>query len=94
MISLQAKRDLRLVYFDGLSAAKMKDGPLDSQDVIAWGRPRPDKYLSEWERIETLCDWGKPLGLDGFVRLEYHLCVHKIADSPVSLGYSPIVVRS
>ena len=72
----------------------MKDGPLDSQDVIAWGRPRPDKYLSEWERIETLCDWGKPLGLYGFVRLEYHLCVHKIADSPISLGYSPIVVRS
>ncbi|KAI9435517.1 hypothetical protein H4582DRAFT_2059433 [Lactarius indigo] len=29
MISLQAKRDLRLVYFDGSSAAKMKDGPMD-----------------------------------------------------------------
>ncbi|KAF8259925.1 hypothetical protein EI94DRAFT_1750092 [Lactarius quietus] len=72
VFSLQAKRDLRLVYFDGLSAAKMKDGPLDSQDVIAWGRPRPDKYYSEWERIETLCDWGRPLGLDGFIRLEFH----------------------
>ncbi|KAH9028929.1 hypothetical protein EDB84DRAFT_1439471 [Lactarius hengduanensis] len=34
MISLQAKRDLRLVYFDGLSVAKTKDGPLDSQDVL------------------------------------------------------------
>ncbi|KAH9003836.1 hypothetical protein EDB86DRAFT_2282200 [Lactarius hatsudake] len=72
MISLQAKRDLRLVYFDGLSAGKMKDGPLDSQDVLLWGRPRPDKIFSEIERIEALCDWGRPLGLDGFVRMELH----------------------
>ncbi|KAH9028927.1 hypothetical protein EDB84DRAFT_255857 [Lactarius hengduanensis] len=72
MISLQAKRDLRLVYFDGLSTAKMKDGPLDSQDVLLWGRPRPDKYFSETERIEALCDWGRPLGLDGFVRMAFH----------------------
>ncbi|KAI0298991.1 hypothetical protein B0F90DRAFT_1631770 [Multifurca ochricompacta] len=72
VISLQAKRDLRLVYFDGSSAAKMQDGPMDSQDVIAWGKPRPDKFLSERERIEILCNWGKPLGLDGFVRMEFH----------------------
>ncbi|KAH9029276.1 hypothetical protein EDB85DRAFT_1892134 [Lactarius pseudohatsudake] len=72
MISLQAKRDLRLVYFDGLSVAKMTDGPLDSQDVLLWGRPRPDKTFSEIERIEALCDWGRPLGLDGFVRMAFH----------------------
>ncbi|KAF8259926.1 hypothetical protein EI94DRAFT_1750096 [Lactarius quietus] len=71
VISLQVKRDLRLVYFDGLSGGTIKNGPLDSQDVIAWGRPQPDKYLSEWERIETLCEWGRPLGLDGFIRMEY-----------------------
>ncbi|KAI9459914.1 hypothetical protein BJY52DRAFT_1186220 [Lactarius psammicola] len=89
MISMQAKRDIRLVYFDGLSAAKMKDGTLDSQDVILWGRPRPDKYYSEMERIESLCDWGKPLGLDGFVRMEFNLCVHAITESPISPGSSP-----
>ncbi|KAH9177286.1 hypothetical protein EDB89DRAFT_1533163 [Lactarius sanguifluus] len=72
VISLQAKRDLRLVYFDGSSAAKMKDGPMDSQDVILWGRPQPDKYFSERERIKALCDWGRPFGLDGFVRMEFH----------------------
>ncbi|KAI9454662.1 hypothetical protein BJY52DRAFT_713339 [Lactarius psammicola] len=72
VISLQAKRDLRLVYFDGSSAVKMKDGPMDSQDVVLWGRPQPDKYLSDRERIRALCDWGKPFGLDGFVRMEYH----------------------
>ncbi|KAH9056821.1 hypothetical protein EDB87DRAFT_1686835 [Lactarius vividus] len=72
VVSLQAKRDLRLVYFDGLSAAKMKDGTQDSQDVLLWGQPRPDKYFSEFERIEGLCDWGRPLGLDGFVRMEFN----------------------
>ncbi|KAH9177289.1 hypothetical protein EDB89DRAFT_1533111 [Lactarius sanguifluus] len=72
VISLQAKRDLRLVYFDGSSAAKMNDGPMDSQDVILWGRPQPDKHFSERERIKALCDWGRPFGLDGFVRMEFH----------------------
>jgi hypothetical protein len=85
MISLQAKRDLRLVYFDGLSAGKMKDGRMDSQDVIAWGRPRPDKHSSESERIETLCEWGKPLGLDGFIRVGFTLCVNLIAECPIYL---------
>ena len=84
MITLQAKRNIRLVYFDGLSAAKMKDGTLDSQDVLLWGRPEPEKYRSERERIESLCDWGRPLGLDGFVRMEFHLCVHAISRFPVS----------
>jgi hypothetical protein len=48
---------------------------MDSQDVVTWGEPRPDKYFSERERINALCDWGKPFGLDGFVRMEFHLCV-------------------
>jgi hypothetical protein len=80
MVTLQAKRDLRLLYFDGSSAAKMEDGTLDSQDVVAWGKPRPDKYISDRERLKVLCDWGMPLGLDGFVRMEFHLCVSTIAD--------------
>ena len=73
VISMQAKRDLRLVYFDGLSAGKYMNGTLDSQDIILWGRPRPDKYHSERERIQALCDWGRPLGLDGFIRMEFNL---------------------
>jgi hypothetical protein len=75
VITLQAKRDLRLLYFDGSSAAKMNDGAMDSQDTVAWGEPQPDKYASEGERIEALCAWGKSFGLDGFVRMEFHLYV-------------------
>ena len=29
----------------------------------------------EISRIEKLCEWGKPLGVDGFVRMEFHLYV-------------------
>jgi hypothetical protein len=80
LVTLQAKRDLRLLYFDGSSAAKMKDGTLDSQDVVTWGKPRPDKYMWEQERFKVLCNWGMPFGLDGFVRMEFHLCVSTITD--------------
>ena len=82
MVTLQATRDLRLVYFDGSSAMKLNDGPLDSQDVIVWGRPRQDKTCSEIERIKALCEWGSPFGLDGFVRGQFHLCVHDSAQYP------------
>ena len=73
VISMHPKRDLRLLYFDGSSASKMDDGPMESQDIVAWGKPWPDKFLAERERINALCEWGKPYGLDGFVRMEYHL---------------------
>ena len=82
VVTLQAKRDLRLVYFDGSSAMKLNDGPLDSQDVILWGRPRPDKTCSEFERIKALCDWGRLFGLDGFVRGQFLLYVHASAQYP------------
>ena len=85
VISVQAKRDLRLLYFDGSSAAKMDDGPMDSQDIVAWGKPRPDKFFAERERIEALCEWGKPYGLDGFVRMEFHLCAFPMVECIVLL---------
>ena len=59
---------------------------MDSQDIIAWGRLRPDKHYSEWERIEALCKWGRPLGLDGFVRLEFSLCVNPTRNVPFLWG--------
>ncbi|KAI0060140.1 hypothetical protein BV25DRAFT_1918007 [Artomyces pyxidatus] len=72
VISLVATRDLRLAYFDGSSAAKMTDGPLDSQDLVIWDKAMPDRMYDERTRISDLCAWGKPLGLDGFVRMEFH----------------------
>ena len=85
VISVQAKQDLRLLYFDGSSAAKMDDGPMESQDIVAWGKPRPDKFSAERERIDTLCEWGNSYGLDGFIRMEFHLCAFQMVECIVLL---------
>ena len=67
---------MRLLYFDGSSAAKMNDGSLDSQDVVMYQAVRSNNSRgAELERIRNLCAWGEPFGLDGFVRMEFHLCV-------------------
>ena len=63
-------RPLQMLYFDGSSAAKARDGSLDSQDVLLYGEVRGG---GEIERITRLCEWGRPLGIDGFVRMEAHL---------------------
>lgn len=68
-----ATRDLRLLYFDGSSAAKMPNGTMDSQDLVIWGNIDEYRSYKERERIDTLCEWGKKYGLDGFVRMEMHL---------------------
>ncbi|KAL0945489.1 hypothetical protein HGRIS_000975 [Hohenbuehelia grisea] len=69
-LTLVATRPLKILYFDGSAAAKMADGPLDSQDIVLFGEVRKDGGTSEWNRIAGLCAWGKQFGLDGFVRME------------------------
>jgi len=66
-LTMVTTRPLNLLYFDGSSAAKM-EGPLDSQDLLAWREIRPDKILEETERLEKLCEWASRYELDGFIR--------------------------
>jgi hypothetical protein len=56
------------LYFDGTSAAKVPEGTMDLQDIIAWGRPQPDLFEDETNRIRALCRWGNEFGIDGFAR--------------------------
>ena len=67
-LTLATTRNLKLLYFDGTSAAKLEGGPLDTQDIIIWGNSDRRRVWNETERIQTLCEWGKSLGLDGFIR--------------------------
>jgi hypothetical protein len=68
-MSFVTTRRLRLVYFDGSSAAKLwNSGVMDTQDLLFWGNFDSERLGREKERIETACKWGKPFGLDGFVR--------------------------
>ena len=67
-LTLATTRPLKVIYFDGNSAANLQYGSMDTQDLIAWGGT--DRYAinDENQRIRDLCKWGKNFGLDGFVR--------------------------
>ncbi|KAF7312222.1 hypothetical protein MIND_00235200 [Mycena indigotica] len=69
-LTLATTRPLKILYFDGSSAAKMRDGPMDSQDIVAWGKVIPERYFDERQRIIDICHWGKQFGVDGYVRME------------------------
>ncbi|TFK69286.1 hypothetical protein BDN72DRAFT_840485 [Pluteus cervinus] len=69
-MSFVATRPLKILYFDGSSAAKMQGGSMDTQDYVAWNASRPDWIWNEEGRIADLCDWGKSYRLDGFYRME------------------------
>jgi hypothetical protein len=68
MLSFATTRELRILFFDGSGAAKLPTGSLDTQDILFWGAVREDLVFEEVKRIEDACKWGKPLGVDGFVR--------------------------
>ncbi|KAG1750191.1 hypothetical protein EDB19DRAFT_1629309 [Suillus lakei] len=69
-LTLAATRPLKVLYFDGSSAAKVSEGTMDTQDIIAWGEVQPDRARDERSRIKDLCTWGKEFGIDGFARME------------------------
>ncbi|KDN36720.1 hypothetical protein RSAG8_10649, partial [Rhizoctonia solani AG-8 WAC10335] len=63
-------RPLRVLYFDGSSAAKLTSGVADTQDFLAWGHIGNQTFPDEQALIHDLCKWGEPLGIDGYVRME------------------------
>ncbi|KAF8833174.1 hypothetical protein BDN67DRAFT_986195 [Paxillus ammoniavirescens] len=69
-LTLATTRPLKVVYFDGSSAAKFQYGSMDTQDLIAWGTSRPRWIFEEAQRIQDLCKWGQNYAVDGFVRME------------------------
>jgi hypothetical protein len=73
VFSFMVNRPLKLVYIDGAGAAKMYGGPMDSQDIIGWRGVYPNKTWEEHKRIRAMCEWAKTVGVDGFVRQEFHL---------------------
>ncbi|KAJ7451347.1 hypothetical protein FB451DRAFT_1342758 [Mycena latifolia] len=72
-LTFVATRPLKVLYFDGSSGANMKEGTLDSQDLVVWGKVDPARWRDEPGRIRDLCAWGKEFGVDGYVR-EIMLC--------------------
>ncbi|KAJ7850304.1 hypothetical protein B0H14DRAFT_3452039 [Mycena olivaceomarginata] len=69
-LTLVTTRLLKVLYFDGNSAAQMGDGPLDAQDLLIFGKVDPTRAHDVRARINGLCAWGKEFGIDGYVRMQ------------------------
>lgn len=77
LFTFSTTRQLKLLYFDGCSANKL-GGVSDAQDILVWGDVDHDRGSWDWQmeldRITDMCAWGKPYGVDGYVRMEFDLC--------------------
>ncbi|KAF8128715.1 hypothetical protein EV363DRAFT_1340403 [Boletus edulis] len=70
LFTIATTRPLKVVYFDGSSAAKLQDGALDTQDMLLWGEPRGGTAKEDMQRIEDICKWGGKYKVDAFVRMQ------------------------
>lgn len=59
----------KLIYLDGASAAKTNTGEMDQQLILS-KQEDADERVNEYEASAKICEWGKPFGLDGIIRLE------------------------
>ncbi|KAF7291475.1 J domain-containing protein [Mycena kentingensis (nom. inval.)] len=59
-LTLVTTRPVRVLYFDGTSAAKIPDGTIDAQDILSWGKVWPERSSFAWDylRMNKLCDWA------------------------------------
>jgi hypothetical protein len=67
-----SNRDLRVLYFDGVSAQLGPSGVLDSQEVFLarkGGVFVGKGWWDDYARLHALCEWGRDKGIDGFVRM-------------------------
>ncbi|KAG1865227.1 hypothetical protein C8R48DRAFT_188660 [Suillus tomentosus] len=70
LLTLTVTRPMKVLYFDGNSAAKLPEGTIDTQDLVAWSEMKPERVWNEEQRIKDLCKWGEKYGVNGFVRME------------------------
>ncbi|KAG1789408.1 uncharacterized protein HD556DRAFT_1398031 [Suillus plorans] len=65
---------MKVLYFDGSSGAKLLEGTMDTQDLVAWSGMKPEWVKNEEQRIKDLCKRGQKYGMNGFVRMQVNLC--------------------
>lgn len=59
----------KLIYLDGALAAKTNTGEMDQQLLLS-RQQDPDQRVNERAAAQRICQWGKPFGLQGVIRLE------------------------
>lgn len=57
----------KLIYFDGASASKLRQGQMDHELLLTG---EDFDYIGEYEAAKIICEIGRPYGLQGLVRLE------------------------
>ena len=65
----QANRPLKLLYIDGMAAAKSDFGPMDTQDILLLNNFNQSSW-KEMERVQSLCKEAAEWDIDGFIRME------------------------
>ncbi|KAF8601531.1 hypothetical protein BDV93DRAFT_524703 [Ceratobasidium sp. AG-I] len=70
LFTFVATRPLRILYFDGSSAAKLSSGAMDTQELLLEGVVGNNTMRDEWRRFNGLCEWGRRARIDGYVRME------------------------
>lgn len=64
----RTNRPLKLLYLDGMSAAKCDFGPMDTQDFLLLNHT--DYRFSDRMRATDLCKLAKGWGVEGYIRME------------------------
>jgi hypothetical protein len=67
------KKDLQLIYVDGMSAGKTSNGTLDSQDYVILNSTEEHFGFWDYERAQEMCDIARTDWegrVDGFLRME------------------------
>lgn len=67
-------KSVKVLYFDGMSAALGGSGWLDTQEVLVKGKGSSDEddwrlWFDDYGRLQRLCKWGVQRGIEGFVRM-------------------------
>lgn len=79
MLTYRATRDLnKFLYLDGASAAKTETGEMDTQELLSNVAEKKLNLSGDGENggmqerifAARICEWGKPFGLDGIIRVE------------------------
>lgn len=65
----QTTRPLKLLYIDGMGAAKSDFGPMDTQDVLLLNDPTRLAW-DDFNRAKQLCTLASKWHIDGFIRME------------------------
>lgn len=80
LMSFRLKHDLdKLIYLDGASASKATEtGEMDTQILLynqikkkyPGFKDSPESFMAERDYAEKICQWGKTVGIQGYIRME------------------------